>query len=386
MSQYVEERKNFLLAHGIDPAIAIEGLEGRCTDRMSEGHLASEELLIISHPGWNRFYLETLLPKRDRNGGKLFERLSDARKTQIQHDVWAEKGMDDLIQEELLIKELIASASAEKMPIVLTVPSHHFTDHKNLLECIRGADNINGTYLSYLRHLIGRNKNIYLFPTYHTQGNVIGDEYGNGNLLRSAAEAVKDLIRFDIEGKRKLWLDPEGKSADDLLVANVDVEAIARDQLDYKSMQRIVSLGGEGFVNEVKERFGIALTIAIQGWANSLDDNNPGAALLKDVLFNGWKKIYFAGGQITKCLAGTMSYFIFAPNMELEILGLYTTPSQRSGNREFWMLDYEQRTPGITHVNRNFRDPLPSENLREGVMKEMKFAKENMSFLSRYVR
>lgn len=72
-----------------------------------------------------------------------------------------------------------------------------------------------------------------------------------------------------------------------------------------------------------------------------IDDNSPFIDQLNSVYedpeknpfsksfrYNGWEKVYFAGGEITRCLFGTSMYFLKS-NLDIDFLGDYMIPAKK---------------------------------------------------------
>lgn len=148
----------------------------KCIDQISEDHLNSNSVALISHPGWlrlsvanklkHRYYFESVMRETMRilTGGKHFN-LTKERKNLLMKSFYARGGPETFfrLRDEILQEKLILKLSEANIPTILTIPCEDpldkFICREDPLESFR-------EYIKSLSQL----DNIYLAPTFRNNG------------------------------------------------------------------------------------------------------------------------------------------------------------------------------------------------------------------------
>jgi len=359
---YVAEQRRYNDEYGFDPYIRIKNLKGRCTDRISKKHLNSDELLVISHPFWDRLIYPlglNLHRQRDEfsrldNGSRILNR---NRRIELQKISYIQNEFYRSLQNELLLEELIEKTSKKDIPIIFTVPTflhapisqpsimeksenkyskkpfdfREIIKDKNLQTQIIGIDNRPKNYLIYLQSLISKYNNIYLLPTLAQQGVIIGDVYGAEDLIKKAEELTKRRLKTKIEdGKIQISLEKTLFAENTSPISiDLDIFSLSTGNLSDKDYNELEKLFSKESLQEITSEFWKSFYELSKNNIRLLSENPLSTPLINHLLTNNWERVYFAGGAIDACLRSTINYFLITKKSpELVLLEDYSVAKE----------------------------------------------------------
>lgn len=370
LSEYVSEQKKGNSERKIPQRINITNLKGKCTDRMLKRHKDGNEIILLSHPGWNSRMIERnsipgvdvardkiKLPselEKEINKMTLRRRLDSQKANLIYND------KPHLLREELVTEELLDIASERDIPVVLTVPCYEYTpledpkvsknaqkrfnnrvstgDFRKALDLlitsdttrthIMACDNLGTYYLDYIKSLINGRDNVYLLPTNSNRGVIITDVYGEEEYSDLAAKYLQNRIKTDyVDEKLKFSLiDNMFGSHNGAYSFNLNILGLVNNTLTSEDYSDLEKLCGNEFLEKIKTEFKMSAQSNISHWAELLTSSPVVSPLLEPMLCNEWENVYLAGGQIRGCLRGTAKYFATHMNPNFVFLGNYSFP------------------------------------------------------------